>query len=179
MRVFFIVLLILAYCKIDAQNTKDVSLELQVYPTGVIPGLRYETSISEQSSLSFRIGYNIVRHRDLGVHQDERGGGIGGSLGFRKYFKPEFKGWSISLKTDVWFNKIDWYDIGRTDERIEGETSITVLQPTAALGYTFVNSSFSITPTLSFGYEWNVKTVGEPTGQGSIILIGVQLGRRF
>ena len=179
MRILIFLIISLLVVDVYAQATNDVSLELQVYPTGVIPGLRFETSTGEQSSISFRIGYNIVRHRDLGVHQDERGGGIGGSLGFRKYFKPEFKGWSISLKTDVWFNKIDWYDIGRTDERIEGETSITVLQPTAALGYTFVNSSFSITPTLSFGYEWNVKTVGEPTGQGSIILIGVQLGRRF
>lgn len=174
----FIIISFLAF-EVQAQSTKDLSVELQVYPTGVIPGLRYESSLTEQSSLSFRLGYNIVRHRDLGVHDDERGGGFGGSIGYRKYFKPGFKGWSWSLKTDVWFNEIDWYDIGPLDDRIEGETSITVLQPTAELGYTFVNNSFSVTPTLSFGFEWNVRTVGEPTGQGSIILLGVQVGRRF
>jgi len=62
----------------------------------------------------------------------------------------------------------------------EGQTSITVLQPTANIGYTIITSStFVIRPTLGFGWEWNVRTEGEPTGQGAIALIGVSVGKRF
>ncbi len=179
MRLIFLFLFSFTILGIQAQSVKDVSFEFQLYPTGAIPGLRFETSVSQSSSVLFRVGYNIVRHRDLGVHDDERGGGFGGSVGYKRYFKEDYKGWSLSIKTDVWFNDIDWYDIGPMDVRVDGFTSITVLQPTLELGYTFVNNSFSVTPTLSFGAEWNVRTDGEPTGQGTIILLGVQAGKRF
>ena len=38
--------------------------EFQAYPTGIIPGFTYERFFSPRQSLNFRIGRQIIRHRD-------------------------------------------------------------------------------------------------------------------
>ncbi len=172
--VFFLISLLLS-----GQKSLDYSVELQAYPTGLIPGVKLDKTIGDQSSVLFRLGYNWFRHRDLGVHDDERGGGFGGTLGYRRYFKNGHRGWSVALKNDIWWNKVDWSDIGPLDT-VTGETSITVLQPTMELGFTILkNSSLIITPTFAFGFEWNVRTKGAPTGEGAIILAGISIGKRL
>jgi len=66
------------------------------------------------------------------------------------------------------------------DQRIEGHTSITVIQPTVELGYLFIlGKSLHMTPSIAFGWEWNAKTDGEPTGEGAILLLGISVGKRF
>lgn len=173
--------LLFSVIDVHSQSSTDVGLEVQVYPTGIIPGIRIETQLSERSALNFRLGYQWIRHRDLGVHEDERGNGFGFTGGYRHYFQnSDHDGWNIGFKTDVWLNDIDWKDnIGSTNQAT-GNTNITVIQPTLELGYLILNEhSIFITPTLSFGYEWNVKTKGEPTGEGAILLIGIQIGKRF
>ena len=180
MRLVVLLIFSLNVSVVKSQAIVDLSFEFQAYPTGLIPGIHLEKSVSSNSTLLFRLGYNWFRHRDLGVHEDERGGGIGGTFGYRRFFKEDFQGWSLAVKSDIWWNEVDWYDIGVNDNRIEGETSITVIQPTAELGYTFLrNESMVITPTIAFGVEWNVKTDGEPTGEGPIVLVGIQIGKRF
>ncbi len=175
----FTVFLLLSFHS-SGQEAKDLSFEFQAYPTGLIPGVHFEKSLNTRSAVLFRLGYNWFRHRDLGVHEDERGGGFGGTLGYRRYFKEGFQGWNLAIKNDIWWNEVDWYDIGVNDLRIEGETSLTVLQPTAELGYTFLkNDSLVFTPTLAFGFEWNVRTDGAPTGEGPIILLGFRIGTRL
>ena len=174
MRLAIIATFLMCFFAARSQEILDLSFEFQAYPTGLIPGIHLEKSINNKSTLLFRLGYNWFRHRDLGVHDDERGGGIGGTVGYKRFFKEGYQGWSLAVKNDVWWNEVDWYDIGVNDNRTEGETSITVLQPTAELGYTFVkNESLIITPTLAFGVEWNVRTEGEPTGEGPIVLIEI------
>ncbi len=167
-------------CHLSGQNTSNFGFEFQIYPTGYLSTINYDHGLSEKSALAFRVGYNNFDHRDLGVHASEIGDGIGGSLGYRFYFKSERKGWNVMLRSDIWFNNVDWADIGVNDIRIVGQTSIIVLQPTASMGYAFlISDHFMIQPSLSFGYEWNVKTTGSPTGQGAILLLGVQGGYRF
>ena len=99
MRRFLFILLIFG-CH-QAFSQLEVGLELQAYPTGFIPGIHIEYGLTSQSALQGRLGYNIVRHRDLGEHDDERGGGFGGTLGYRYYFKPERKGLVIGLRCDL------------------------------------------------------------------------------
>lgn len=166
-----------------AQSTKsfDIGLEIQAYPTGVIPGIHLEWGLSEKDGLLTRIGYNLVRHRDLGKHEDERGGGFGFTLGYRRYFKANRNGLFIGAKNDVWFNKIDWKDnIGQPNE-VNGQTDITVLQPTAELGYVLNlgQNDWIFVPSVAFGAEINVKTEGAAVGEGAILLIGFTLGKRF
>jgi len=152
----------------------EIGLEVQVYPTGIIPGLRIEKFLDQKSSLGFRLGYQLIDHRDLGVHQDETGSGFGGSISYRRFFSSIDKGFSLGIRTDVWKNTIDW-----SDDTVSGTTKITVLQPTLVGEYTYkASDNFVITPSLSFGFEWNVVTDGEPTGQGAILLVGCTFGFR-
>lgn len=147
--------------------------EIQVYPTGILPGIRIEKLLSSNSSVDFRIALQLIDHRDLGVHDDETGNGWGFSLAYRKYFQSTDKGLSLALRTDLWQNSIDWMDLSPL---ASGQTDITVLQPTVLLEYTSsISPHIRLVPSIGFGYEWNIKTVGAPTGQGAIILIGVSL----
>ncbi len=153
----------------------EFGLEIQAYPTGIIPGLRIEKFLNANTSINLRLGYQIINHRDLGVQENEEGYGYGASFAYRRFFKPDHKGLSLAFRTDLWFNKMDWQDLG-----VEGTTNIVVVQPTLMGEYTFrPNSNFSITPSLSFGWEWNVSTDGEPTGEGAIILIGCTTAWKF
>lgn len=153
----------------------DINIELQAYPTGFIPGLKLEKSIGTKTSIHFRAGYQFIDHRDLGVHMDESGDGYGISLGWNRYLKDQMKGWYLGARCDIWRNTIDWMDDG-----LIGQSKVTVLQPTIGMGHLLMLSDkFIITPTLSFGWEWNVETDGQPTGEGAIILVGIQMGRRF
>ena len=167
-----IVLFCSAQSDLSATKNLEIGLEIQAYPTGILPGIRIEKYLNSNSSLNLRLGYQLIDHRDLGVHENEEGSGYGASLAYRRFFKPDYKGLSLAIRTDLWFNEIDW-----RDELLEGTSNITVLQPTLMGEYAIqVSSSMMITPSLSFGYEWNVSTDGEPTGEGAIILIGCSLG---
>lgn len=179
-RTFFIILFLFLSTCVKSQNATIISFKIQAYPTGLIPGVQLEKSINEQSTFLFRLGYNWFRHRDLGVHDDERGDGFGFTLGYRRYLKEGFQGWSIAVKNDFWWNHVDWYDLQSQGNRIDGETDITVLQPTIAVGYTIAgDGSVTVTPSLAFGFEWNVRTAGAPTGEGAIILAGIAIGKKI
>ena len=164
----------------EAQKATDLYFEFQAYPTGIIPGIKIERQVSAQSMVLLRLGYNAFDHRDLGVQDTETGGGFGFTLGYRRYFKDDLKGWHWSLKTDVWWNNVDWSNEGTNGSTVTGETSITVLQPTLEFGYTVLRSNGLVFgPTVAFGAEWNVRTDGEPTGEGPVLLVGIQVGKRF
>lgn len=160
------------------QSNIDYNFEFQAYPTGLIPGIRLEKKFSNGKAAHIRLGYNWIRHRDLGVHNDERGHGFGFTLGYKKYFKPIHQGWSLGVRNDFWWNSIDWED-QEVGGALNGNTKITVLQPTLELSYLFDNQNYIISPSISFGYEWNIRTKGEATGEGAILLVGIQVGKRF
>jgi len=63
-------------------KTLKIGVEFQAYPTGVIPGVRADLYFDDRAKAHVRIGYNFVRHGDAGVHQDERGGGPGLTIGY-------------------------------------------------------------------------------------------------
>jgi len=126
------------------------------------------------------VGYNVVRHRGLGVHEDERGGGFGGTLGYRYYFKPERKGLLLGIRCDLWRNEVDWRDnIGLITE-VNGTSNVTVLQPTAEIGFVrYLKNDLVLIPTISLGAEINIQTDGAEIGQGAILLLGITLAKRF
>lgn len=158
----------------------DLGFEFQAYPTGLIPGLRLESGFGEQHAVHLRLGYNWLRHQGFGVHEDERGDGFGFTAGYKYYFKPGFQKWFLGVKNDVWWNEVDWKDnIGQSGE-VSGTTNITVVQPTVEGGITLpVGDNWFFSPSLAFGFEINVVTEGEPTGEGPIVLLGFTFGRRW
>ena len=160
----------------------DLNFEFQAYPTGLIPGLRLEKGFAEKNAVSLRLGYQIIDHRDLAEHDDETGNGFGFSLGYKRYLskKENYQGLFAGIRNDFWWNEIDWVTHVILENDITGTTDITVVQPTAELGYQWVSESgWALAPSIAFGMEINVKTEGEATGQGGILLLGVLLGKRF
>lgn len=162
-----------------SQKMTEASFNVQVYPTGIITQLALDKAVGEQSFIGLRAGSNVFQHRDLGVHDDEKGQGFGFTPSYTYYFNKNRKQWNISVKNDVWWSSVDWYDMVN-NEMIEGSSEIVVLQPTVDIGYSFiVGDSFVLVPSLAGGWEWNVKTTGEPTGEGPIILVALKIGKRF
>jgi len=156
----------------------DVGLEVQIYPTGFIPGLSIDHHVGTKHALYLRAGFNFFNHRDLGEWLSEEGWGYGASLGYKRYLKEDQLGIRVGIKNDIWFNKVDWAGFNQFNSPIFGRTEIIVLQPTAVVEYVWDFGNLFLVPSVAFGMEWNVKTVGAPTGQGPIALIGFQIGRR-
>lgn len=168
---------------LEKQKLLDVNFEFQAYPTGLIPGIQLEKGFAHHHAVQLRFGYNWVRHRGLGVHEDERGNGFGFTVGYKRYFKRNFYRWFAGIRNDFWFNSLNWRDnIGEANE-ISGTTDITVLQPTIEGGYLFEmnanENSITFAPTLALGFEINVREDGAPVGDGLIVLLGFQVGYRF
>lgn len=165
----------------------SAGIETQVYPAGIIPGIRFDLGISEHLNLISKVGYNVTNRRDWGKHDREEGGGLGLSLGLeRSGFLAEKL--FISIRADLWFMEIDWEENETIcpivapciEVATPGQTNITVLQPTIGLGYMLpISEKYFVKPSLSFGYEINVETDGEPVGEGAILLAGIQVGLKL
>ena len=164
-----------------AQNPLDISFELQAYPTGLQPGLQISKGFKDKNAMHLRVGYNWVRHGDAGVHEDERGGGFGFTFGYRRFLKSDFQGLFMGVRNDFWFNTLDWADHIDKPEEEKGTAEIIVVQPTAQLGYLWnFGANWIFSPTISWGYEINLgEDEGEDVGEGMIMLLGIELGKRF
>ena len=173
-------LLCCALCFLGKTQFIDLSFAFQAYPTGLISGLQIEKGFQDKNAIHFRFGYQFIRHGDLGVQEDERGDGFGGSLGYKRYFKDDFQGLFLAARSDLWWNTLDWTNDIDQPNATHGTSKIVVLQPTLQTGYLIpFGKDFFFTPTLSFGYEVNIQTKGADVGEGAIILLGFQIGKRF
>ena len=147
--------------------------EFQVYPTGILPGLRLELPVSNHDGLHLRLGYNAFNHRDLGVQDREVGGGFGGTLGYRHYF-GDYEAFFLGARNDLWFNTVNWTMNQGAANESTGTTEIIVVQPTAEAGYLFnFSDKWSLAPSIGFGFEVNAVSNGEDVGQGAILLLGI------
>ena len=158
--------------------------ELQLYPAGVNVTARLSMSVANNQRLAFYAGYNESDRQDFGEHDNEKGGGAGVGAGLQHYFGPQQSGWYAGGRLDVWRLGIDWRD-RRNGTDVEGTTDITVLQPTARGGYSWLlgdsaqNGQWAIEAGLALGAEINIKTNGEDVGEGAILLGGVAVEYRF
>lgn len=171
--------LVLAGSAAGQSSALIAGLEFQAYPTGLIPGIRLERVFAAKKAVHLRLGYQLIDHRDQGKHDDETGTGYGFTLGYKQYLKEGLEGLHLGVRNDLWFNEIDWkQDVDGVTT--QGTSNITVVQPTAEAGYSWqLGSDWLFTTSLAFGFEVNVHTKGEATGEGAILLVGLQLGRRF
>jgi hypothetical protein len=148
-------------------------LEIQAYPTGIIPGLIWYGTLNQNNFIHARIGYNYVRHGSAGLHEDERGDGFGGSLGYDRQLRFGKMNWLLGVRCDLWQNKLKWKNNIGGPAETSGVSKVTVVQPTLRISYPLnVGSSFII-PALAFGSEINVKTKGDNVGEGFILLLGL------
>jgi len=178
---FLIVGFIQLHSQEPLKSVKELGFELQQYPTGYMLAFHAEYGFAEKHSLDLRMGYNGLDHLSFGPNDEEKGGGPGFSLGYNYFFKPDFKKWYVSYRTDLWWNEVNWRNFDENDVVIsEGTTHLLVLQPTILGGYNWIiKDRYKISPTLAVGAEINVKSDGEPVGQGPIILWGLKLATRI
>ena len=156
-------------------STTDIGAEFQWYPTGTISSLHLAFNARMHHSVLVQLGYNKANRKDNGEKDNEKGGGWGGAIGYRYYFKPFPHKFFLGAKTGLWRLNIDWVEGAQT-----GESKTWTLQPAFEIGYTFIiNDQAFITPSISNGVEINMKTQGEKVGQGFITLIGISAGVRF
>jgi|10_taG_2_1085330.scaffolds.fasta_scaffold02463_11 hypothetical protein len=185
MKQILFVISVLFTSTLFAQNS--IQLETQAYPAGIIPGVRFDFNIGNNSYLTSRIGYNFTDRKDFGKNDNEEGGGPGFGIG---YVRSDFisSDLSVHIRTDLWFMDIDWRDSQTIcgtvspcfEQGINGTSEIIILQPTVGIEYMIPSSTnLFLKPSLSFGYEINIKTKGREVGEGAILLIGLSLGRRF
>ncbi len=160
----------------NAKHT-DLGLSVQLYPAGIIPTINLERYITENESLLFRLGGNIIDRQDFSDENDqEEGGGFGGSFGYRKHF-PLNKGKIVAgVHFDVWNLWIDWEDNNGTPNESSGTTYTLTLQPWLEAGYFFniKNSSSQLGITAGFGREINAITDGADVAQDWIGSISLQ-----
>ena len=178
-------LVCVVFLYIDAANAQPPprdfvrGLAVQGYPAGVILNGHMSYYFRDNQVGTLYIGYNLTNRRDWGEHDDERGGGAGAGLAWRLFFNGNGKesGWFTGVRTDIWFLTIDWEE----DTGQEGETEVSVLQPTAQIGYSFspTDSRLVFDVSASLGAEFNILTRGEDVGQGAIFLLGISGGYRF
>ena len=181
--VFFFCLSLLTASAVAAQSVHTLAFEFQAYPTGLIPGLTFEHGFGARHSLHARLGYNWIRHGDKGVQDKEWGDGLGGTLGYRYFFRPAWQGWFLGARADFWRSRLHWEDKDAAGAVINaGLSKISVIQPTAEAGYRFplgANGSWFLAPSAALGVEINVKTDGAKVGEGMILLLGISAGRQF
>jgi hypothetical protein len=164
-----------------AQEAKLVlGPEYNYYPAGHIFGLQAELSPkNKHHSFNARLAYNkTVRRGFSGLNDDERGGGPGGSLGYRYYLTPECRGLYLGARADLWFMQVLWQD---SSEQIKaGTTEINVLQPTFELGYLFhFKNGWELGTAFTNGVELNIKMDGKPVGEGWITLWQIRINKRI
>jgi hypothetical protein len=144
-------------------------LELQAYPAGLIAVGHYRFALSDKSAFGLHVGANLTDRQDFGEHDNESGSGYGAGVSYRRALSDDGNGWFVGGRLDVWLLEIDWQD-AREGLVARGETDVTVLQPSAQIGYRWP-SGFDL--SLGLGVEINLETDGEEVGEGAIGLLGV------
>lgn len=150
--------------------------EVQGYPAGVIYGAHGQIAIDTAEVITVRAAVNDTDRQDFGEFDNEEGDGIGGGVGYRRYYGGFYDGWMWGARVDLWDLEIDW----REDPGLTGTTDILVLQPTVEAGYTWwLDELFTwrLTVSAAVGAEINIDTDGEDVGEGAMGLLGLTLTR--
>lgn len=151
----------------------------QVYPEGFIPGLKGAIELTFSDVVILYTGLNFSDRGSWALQDNEKGHGIGFGLAWHHYWVPRRQGWFFGARTDLWFLDIDW----KTDSRPvrSGTTEVTVLQPTAQIGHTWMllENRVAFNAMASLGFKLNVHTSGRPVRQGVAMLAGISMSRRF
>ena len=148
-------------------------VELRAYPAGGIVSAGVLFPYSAQWELGVSALYNRAERGDAGRHVDESGDGFGIGVEARRFHRSTRTGWFHGVRAELFQLDIDWRDPGNR----RSSSEITVLQPTARIGYRLAPASAttSLELAVGLGAEINLETDGEKVGEGAIGLLGVAL----
>jgi len=182
MKKYFLLLFIIVSISCLTAQSVHFGTEVQRYPAGAQFMLTSEFGWQMKNTIHAKIGYNLARRKDFSPYNDlENGGGWGATLGYRRYFNSDFRGFYLGARSDLWGLTIDWEDDLETANPRSGTTNITVLQPTGEIGYLyqFTTIPLAIGLNVSAGWEINIRTEGEQVGEGAIGLLGLRIRYRL
>ncbi len=142
-------------------------VEVRGYPSGVIASVGTLLALDARTDWAVSLLYNHAERGDAGKHTDEFGDGGGVGLELRRFYSAQRSAWFYGARAELFRLSINWRDPGRS-----GNSQITVLQPTARVGYRWHrNIEFAV----GLGAEINLATRGEQVGKGAIGLAGIAL----
>jgi hypothetical protein len=147
---------------------QTIGPSIEVYPAGALVTARYSRDISTNARIHIHAGINASDRRDWGKHALERGAGFGAGVAGHRYRGAERTGPWIGARLDFWAMTIEWADPTRS-----GETTMTVMQPTARVGWTLPAIGKEFDFSASLGMEMNLNTSGEAVGEGAVFLLGI------
>lgn len=162
------ILIIYSCAEMSAQensaNPIYIGAAVQFYPAGIISTVHADIMIQEKNSIYLRFGGNYANRQDFSNFNDnEKGGGFGGSVGYRRHFLLKKGKLIAGFNTDIWNLWIRWKNEIGTAFQTKGTTYTLVLQPWVEGGYFYPikSSSIQIGITAGFGKEFNVITDGK------------------
>lgn len=154
----------------------DLNAELRAYPAGGIVSVGALFAAGSRDELGAHLSYNRAERGDAGEHDHESGDGFGVGVDAKRFLSSSRTGWFYGARAELFQLDIGWRD----DTGRRGHSDITVLQPTARVGYRFAAASqpFDIELAAGLGAEINLATDGEAVGEGAIALIGLAIRLR-
>ena len=148
----------------------DLYAEARAYPAGGIFSVGALFPHGQQNELGISALYNVAERGGAGEHDAESGEGFGLGLEARRFHAASRSGWFYGARAELFQLEIDWRDPGSR----RGRSDITVLQPTARVGYRWAlpGGTLSLELAGGLGAEINLATDGEAVGEGAIGLLG-------
>lgn len=159
--------LIATLCAAPLAQAVEGTAELRLYPAGGIASVGALWPQGSQNEVGISVLYNRAERGDAGRHDEESGDGFGLGIEARRFTASHRKAWFYGARVELFQLDIDWRDTGRG----QGQSDITVLQPTLRGGYRFAGSGLELAASL--GAEINLETEGERVGEGAIGLLGI------
>jgi hypothetical protein len=179
---FLIVLALLcysfaAYSQDLGYNTIDVGMEYKWSSNS--PNINLQLALNAKIHHSFLIsaGYKSAYKPIPNTHNNEKGRGWGGSLGYRYYFGVVPKRVFLGIRGEVWS-----FGMYRTANETAENVQVMIFQPHIEAGYTAViNDIFYITPLVSYSKQITVSSDGDTFlyGNGYVPSVGISMGWRF
>lgn len=180
LRIFFLYIAFLSG-KAEAQpesktkvNRLALGAEAQWYPAGWLAGPAAMYFLGKRDVLVGKLSVNFAnRHGWSGLNDDEKGTGIGVSVGYRYLLKEKPNTFFIGVRSELYTIKINWKNNIGLPAETSGSTRTIVFQPSIEAGYLIrpVSKNWVYTFSGGAGREINVVTKGRPVGQGGIWLL--------
>ncbi len=173
-----------AILSLFAQENKRsifIGAEVQWYPAGWLIGPSALFNLRPRHVILFKIGANIAdRHNWSGLNDNEKGTGVGLSLGYRFLFKPAQHTIYLGTRGELYNTKINWKNFPPIGPATLGSTRILVYQPSIELGYLAFtkNKAWQFNFSGAVGAEVNLITRGKPVGQGGMWLVQCSVYRK-
>lgn len=146
--------------------------EVRAYPTGSLWSLGWSNDADAEWGWGAHASFNVADRGDAGRQDDEEGEGygLGGFVSTQPAWLP--KPLHLAARLELYRLNLDWQTGAQ-----RGKSRVTVLLPTAELGYRLPWSSahWQWQVNASAGAEINLQTSGAPVGEGVIGLVGLRL----